>query len=201
MYEDIKFLEDPNAEVVFGLVSPVGTDLARFEMSLCKRLTNYGYRSLTYRVSGFFEEADLACLGTPIDKSSEATRLRTTMDAGNKIREVTKRNDFLAIYAAARVGTERQGKRLPKTAHIIRSLKHPDEARALRQIYGQGFFLIGVHANEKSRLLHLTDEGGIEHSQASALIERDHSERDEYGQQTRDTFHRADVFLPLGACR
>jgi hypothetical protein len=33
---------------------------------------------------------------------------------------------------------------LRRTAHILQSIKHPAEARALRAVYGPGFYLIGL---------------------------------------------------------
>ncbi|MCT8354326.1 cytidine deaminase, partial [Photorhabdus kayaii] len=58
-----------------------------------------------------------------------------------------------ALAAAAKINKGRRKKNtLPtpsvRKAYIINSLKHPDEVNALRDIYANGFFLIGVYTGE-----------------------------------------------------
>jgi deoxycytidylate deaminase len=89
---------------------------------------------------------------------------------------------------------------------VIRSLKHPDEVRALRRIYGSGFYLIGITVEKDERRRHLGRDRGCSTPEIDRLLERDeHEENPEcvgadgenYGQRTRDTFHLADAFIPL----
>jgi deoxycytidylate deaminase len=82
-------------------------------------------------------------------------------------------------------------------AHIIHSLKHPDEVRALQRLYGQGFFLLGVYSPESQRLRNLMDRHLIPESEARELIQKDADEKEGYGQHGRDTFELADVFIPM----
>src|SRR5690606_927454 len=82
-------------------------------------------------------------------------------------------------------------------AHLFHSLKHPDEVRLLREVYQQGFFLIGVSSSKAKRLDFLTREKGIPMPEAEELIRRDESEEDKHGQHTRETFHLADAFLNM----
>ncbi|HBE6645459.1 TPA: dCMP deaminase family protein, partial [Escherichia coli] len=69
----------------------------------------------------------------------------------------------------------------------------------LRKVYGGGFYLIGIHADEKRRHQHLTDDKGMTQSQANDLIRIDEDESIDHGQKTRDTYHLADFFLNLGS--
>jgi preprotein translocase subunit Sss1 len=48
---------------------------------------------------------------------------------------------------------------LRRTAHILRSIKHPDEARALRAVYGPGFFLVGLSASTAQKVKYLKQKG------------------------------------------
>jgi deoxycytidylate deaminase len=64
-------------------------------------------------------------------------------------------------------------------------------------VYGPGFFLIGIFANENERIEYLRKRKAIQREQAEALIQRDQKEAEEYGQRTRDTFQMADVFVTL----
>ena len=93
-----------------------------------------------------------------------------------------------------------------KTAHVVRSLKHPDEVRALRRIYGGGFYLIGISVEERQRRVFLQDEQGCTERDVEDLLRRDEHEVDaryideegnNYGQRTRDTYQLADAFIPL----
>jgi deoxycytidylate deaminase len=131
------------------------------------------------------------------------------MTAGNEARRSATRGDFLALSAIYQTHgtrptdpTDPEGRRvlpLPRTAHVLRSLKHPDEVRTLRRIYGPGFFLIGVHAPPASRERYLVDDKNIPLEEARSLLQRDEDEGDEYGQRTRDTFELSDAFVSLQA--
>ena len=82
------------------------------------------------------------------------------MDAGNKVREVTKREDFLALAAVAEINALRpliNGRRTPRNrvAYILLSLKRPEEVTVLRDIYGPAFYLVGLYATEQERLTYL----------------------------------------------
>ncbi|HKU21858.1 MAG TPA: deaminase, partial [Terriglobales bacterium] len=86
----------------------------------------------------------------------------------------------------------------PKYAYIIRSLKRPEEVTAFRRVYRPGFYLVGVFATEEERRAYLVDDKGTDPIRADAILERDQQETsDDYGQRTRDTFHRSDVFVQL----
>ena len=68
----------------------------------------------------------------------------------------------------------------------------------LRRIYGQGFYLFGIHADKVRRLSYLTDDKGLTSTQAAELTEIDEDEKLPHGQRTRDTYHLADLFLNFG---
>ena len=86
------------------------------------------------------------------------------------------------------------GRPLPRTAHLILSLKRPEEVDTLRRIYGSGFFLMGLSSAKEHRDEYFKQKG-IPEGEQSALIDQDAAEVEEYGQQTRQTFHLADVFF------
>ena len=133
-----------------GIVAPVGADLENFYEVLRRRISQFKYKANSIRLSNFLRNIDL---DVELKDSPEAARINTYMTAGNRARELEKQGDILALYAAHDINSARKDKSepLPRTVHIIRSLKHPDEVRLLRQIYGSGFFLIGVFADEEQR--------------------------------------------------
>jgi deoxycytidylate deaminase len=101
------------------------------------------------------------------------------------------------IYSSRIESSEGSPEAHKRTAHLIVSLKRPEEVETLRRIYGSGFFLIGVFAGESDRRKFLVKRKGLEEEQADDLIDRDQKEIDPSGQRTRDTFQMADVFVSV----
>jgi deoxycytidylate deaminase len=186
-----------DAELVFGLVYAVGTHIEPVIEALKDYIRRFSYRPTEIRISEYIRQH----LNIDLADKNEADRVESLIKGGNQICFDTKRKDFLALAAVATIaeGREKESddspKPRPKAAYIIRSLKRPQEASTLRRIYHPGFFLISVFAAEEERLRYLVDRKGMDPERAKHIIEIDQNEEDDYGQQTRDTFHRADVFV------
>lgn len=198
-----------DSELVLGLVAPVGTNFEKFHHLLTRRLAQYGYTVNPVKLSALADNFQAKTPDPPAGATSEARRVNRLMHAGNFLRFESRLGEFLALAAAADIRARRKDDEvLLKTAHVVRSLKHPDEVRALRRIYGGGFFLVGVTVNEKQRREYLCDDKGCRPDEVDELLRRDEHEEDlryvdeegrNYGQRTRDTFQLADVFIPLDA--
>lgn len=199
-------LEFPEAELVFALVYPVGTDYSGVSLTLSNYVKRFGYQPVEIRISdqisNIASRVDLS--GVKLVPQPEAQRIHSYMDGGNKIRELTGAADFLAAAAVAEIARTRNrnqqglGEPLKKTVHILNSLKRPEEANTLRRVYGLGFYLIGVSATEMERREYLTGDKNIPRKDATALMKRDENEDVvPYGQRTRDAFQLADVFVKL----
>lgn len=89
------------------------------------------------------------------------------------------------------------------TAFILHSLKHPDEVTALRAVYGGAFILVGVYKDEADRAKFLQkrlEEQDCDKQHLGDIVEyfirRDQKDASkEYGQNVRDTFPLADLFV------
>jgi deoxycytidylate deaminase len=194
-------LGPPDSELVLGLVAPTGVDLDGFEHLATDVLKQFGYTTAVRRLSDMAR--DMASIAPTIAQGPEFKRVSSLQKAGSSLRKEAGRGDILALHAIARIHQERgdeAGKPQPllKTAHLLRSLKHPDEVEALRRVYGVGFFLVGIHASHKTRVENLVSIKGMTEEEAENAIKRDESEDDPLGQQTRKTFHLADVFITDG---
>jgi len=190
-----------DSELIIGLVGAVGTDLSQVIRAMTERLKHMGYTSHEIRISKDII-AELA--ENQIGGNDEYERISRFMDAGNLLRKKSKDCSILALGAAAKINEQReQQKPRRRYAYIINSLKHPEEVARLREIYSEGFFLLGVHSDKKRRHEYLKENKQIPKSKAAALINRDADEElsdhdnNAYGQQTRDTFHLADFFIHL----
>ncbi len=137
---------------------------------------------------------------TQLVEQPHHARIASYMDAGNELRDESGRTDILALSAVRAIQSVRGGDApKPCTAYIVRSLKHPDEVRTLREVYGRGFFLLGVSAEKVRRKEVLTKRKGVPSEDADDLLKRDEAETDGHGQQTRSAFELSDAFVALGA--
>ncbi len=188
------------SEVVLGVVAAVGTDTAQLGLVLREHLKRFRYQIDEIKLSTYLQRPHVRKKhGVRLRLGTEADRINSLMNAGNRLREEMKQKEVLALWAASDIGAQR----LPNyeaSAPVIRvlyTLKRPEEVETLRQIYGPGFFLIGVYASEQSRIRHLVNKREISEAQALSLVKRDQEEADDWGQRTRGTFTLADVFLEL----
>lgn len=193
--EPFEFCE---SELVIGLVCAVGTDYKPVQESIEVILRERGYAPNPIRVSDLIQRLTERNLPA----GSEVERVSARMDAGNTACRDSGRKDLWALASIAEINKLRGADSasqtsLPRTAHLIFSLKRPEEVATLRKVYGDGFFLIGVFATEKERLDSLIEKNAPK-QEAISLIQRDEDEiADEYGQHTRETFHLSDVFVQL----
>jgi hypothetical protein len=143
------------------------------------------------------------------DKLKLDVYISSPMDAGKRLRREWKRSDAMALLGIATIVAEREELLLAKEkttrrAWIVRQLKTPDEVETLRNVYGSRFFLVAAYAPEDERSHWL--DSAIAASRRSVnkakwefttvdLLKRDQSEHGLHGQNVRDTFHRADLFI------
>jgi deoxycytidylate deaminase len=201
----VESLDYLDSELVLALVYAAGTDAQGVQEHLVRMLPQFGYVPQPLRLSEDILEKKLR-LDVEMPDAPAFARIWGRMDAGNKAREEAQRADFLALAAVSQITHNRpiaDGRPEPqrRACHIIRSLKRPEEVVALRQVYGPGFFLIGVFASESTRQGFLETTLGMSPEEAIRLMNRDEEEKEEekWGQRTRDTFHLADVFISLDA--
>jgi len=185
-----------NCEVVIGLVAPVGVNLDDVQNRFTSYFNQFRYEVNYIHLSQVAKEFQ----GVATGPFTEENRLDTAMNVGNSLREANSRGDLFALLAINEINKKRTGGTpvpLERHAHIIRSLKHPDEVETLRQVYGAGFILIGISSSIDSRRKYLVDEKGVPLEEIERLIERDDKESnpDGLGQSTRDVFQMADAFI------
>ena len=196
-----EYRSDSDSELVIGLVGAVGTDLSVINSIIRERLSTFDYGCDLIKISD-----DIIQPIVKFEAKGYCARVNTLMTEGNSLREKTGDFAFLAKAASAKINAGRikdglSGGMKPqrRKAHVISSLKHPDEVAALRKIYSSGFFLIGVYSLESRRLEYLVRDKGLTPEEAKALVERDANEIDKHGQHTRDTYHLSDFFVDYGS--
>jgi cytidine deaminase len=195
-------------ELFFGLVAPVGSDLSRVTDELTEALADAGYQAKTIHLIEQIHELEK---WKDIDEHPLDVRIEKHMDAGNELRQLLDSADavaMLGVGAIQKLRTIATGQRatpVPNTAYILRSLKHHEEIKTLRRIYGDGLYLISAYAPRDNRIEHLAQRIAESHhrfqlgefrAKAELLNQRDEAELDDkFGQNVRKTFPKADVFI------
>ncbi len=195
-------------ELVFALVGAAGTHLDELSGVITEELSYFGYKAEEIRLSGLLKN-----FTEWIDKpwTSESERIKYCQTMGNRFRKQLKRGDALTLASIAEIQLRRakssQHAHKPATAYILNQLKHPDEVDLLRLVYGPSFLLIAAHAPKDMRIKDLAHtmariatQPGKDHqfnSEASDVINIDEKEDDEFGQNVRDTYPKADLFVNL----
>ena len=138
-------------------------------------------------------------------------RIESHQDAGDEFRRRMKHGGAMALLATAAISAERERltgnaiRPVSRCAYILRSLKHPEEARTLRRIYGPAFFLVAAYSPHGRRVDRLAakiarsrhaGQADAFREQAERLIQRDQAELgNSYGQNVSNLFPMADVFV------
>ncbi|AWG62844.1 hypothetical protein [Mycobacteroides abscessus] len=204
---------DPQRHDLFvGLVAPIGSSRDEVLTDLAARLTPYGYRMERIRLADLLDDLP-SRKGEPLPKRGEPNYHKAHMDAGDGLRRQTGDDSALAALAIARVAALREVRAASDeetvkqpTVYVFDSLKHPREARLLRNVYGTGFWLVSIVQDVEEREQKLADTlasqqstfSGRDDPTLTALIRRDQGDPgDKSGQQVRDVFADADYFLPV----
>jgi len=200
--KELGYTPNFDSELVIALVGAVGTDLSSIISVIKERLKTFNYKTEEIEIS-----KQIISQFKEIPPEPHFDRVDTLMTEGNNIRKETGDNSILAKLAAAKINALRQKNEkgdllpIPRKAFIIRSLKHPEEVAALRTIYQNGFFLIGVHASSEIRYDYLHRHKNVPEDKVAALFKRDVDELEKHGQHTRDTYHLSDFFVDFGENR
>jgi deoxycytidylate deaminase len=205
-------------EIVIGLVGALGTELEAVSISIQKILSELNYKSIEVKPSALLRDLPNGLINIKLIEEPARERLQSYMDAGNDLRKQMNRGDALSRLVVTAIRDKRYGlndsisdeeersnKPLNSHAFIIRSLKHPDEVKMLRKVYGPSFFLISAYAPRQARQENLARRlsssqnrmrpEGFEGA-ALELIERDEEELgDPLGQHVRKTFWRGDAHV------
>jgi deoxycytidylate deaminase len=204
-------------ELVFGIVGPMGIDLQAICNSLASALHAVGYtQHIIHLTKEMLREERYTLQKHPVPVPT-TTDFYTDVDFkikyANALCKEFSDPATMARIALRSIRDTREAlsgstSSLPNkpTAYVIRQLKRPDEVTLLRKVYGRQFILISAYgpAEKRQQLLedrlrHTLAPGSPHHEiigKATELIDKDSSEAGEdLGQNVRETFHLADVFI------
>ncbi len=190
--EGIQQHESIATELVFGLIGPIGCDRETVISELQALAPHYSYEVKKIKVSDLIQKHALQ----KIPQRNQFKRVMKLMDLGNHIRKSRQDNSIMAKLAAIEIAKQRPTLRSSRIIWLIDSLKHPEEVRLLKDVYGNGFFLFAIHSGEKYRDKFLKNYCHVKSKEdRGTLIARDRGEELGWGQRTSSAFHLADFFL------
>lgn len=200
-------------ELVIAFVGAAGSGVTAVADAFARKLKrDFDYTPHPVKVSELIKE-QAENMGRPIASGlKKAQQIRQMQDIGNDLRK-DRGSNFLAKLCVEKIaqwrvdeqgyqkiegeheGEETLGAPLPKRwVHIINELKHPEEVKMLRDVYGDLFWLVAVLADEKSLERGLMNQQ-MSKDEAAAIIKRDENESQPTGQKVRDTVQLADYFI------
>jgi hypothetical protein len=161
-------------EIFIGLIGAVGTDLYRIREQLKQELRRANYTPEIIHLSKLMMDLNNLEYLAAYDKGPEDDRIDKFMDAGDAIRDSISRGDAVVLLGIGKIQdireenqttsarnkgegeqADRQRSReirpLNRRAYIFHSLKHPEEVRTLRRVYGTAFVAISVYSPRNVR--------------------------------------------------
>lgn len=200
---DLVNKEPERHPLVIAFVAPLGTPLDGVQRAFRDALQRFNYDVEQIHLSWLLDDCPFQPWDVPLPSPGEPAYYKARMDAGDHLRKDVGEGSALAALAIGAILQDREV-RPTNTAYLIRSLKHPDEARLLSQVYGDAFSLVAVASTLDERRENLAKHlSHFEHPSAEADIliardEADDSQRD-FGQRVRDVYQMADFFLTTGS--
>lgn len=183
-------------ELVIGFCGAIGSGVNSIAHMVSTDLEKtYNYKCIPIKVSKIIEE-----ISNTANYDSTYDRFNQLQDNGNSIRAA--RTTKLAEYVIAQIrsikGVDSNSQPTmenKRRAFIIDQLKHPDEVKLLKKVYGNSFYLFGVLSTENERMQRLTKVDEIPAPEATQLLDRDENDSVPHGQKVRKTLQYADFFL------
>lgn len=221
--DDLELTSRP--ELIFGLVGPIGVNMAMIETRLSEALMGVGYTPIPIRVTELMHQV---AVDVTVDESPDPKRhYESRIEYANAVRAKCDDDRALASLAILAIRDCRISKNsealdgphsdsdeesdslanLPLEGHafIIRQLKRKEEVELLRKVYGRKFVQISVNVGAEDRVKILSRQLAARNphldqracdSAAESLVERDQNESEiQHGQRVAEIFHLGDVFV------
>ncbi|QWG15502.1 hypothetical protein KMZ29_13035 [Bradyrhizobium sediminis] len=195
---DLLDVEDRKTdELVLGFVGPIGSGISYCAKMFSEVLkSQFGYEGKSHKVSGIINQ-NTKVLGEQVVAPTDTRRTEKLQHYGTRLRQ-TFGNTYLIEKIVAQINLDRgSSESLPKARRhftIIDSIKHPDEVKRLREVYGETFWLIGIFAPDEVRRGRIIAEGHNE-NYVVEIFKRDEDEGLKSGQRVRDAMFLADFFI------
>ncbi|MEW8441819.1 MAG: hypothetical protein AB2689_27040, partial [Candidatus Thiodiazotropha taylori] len=187
-------------EIVIGVVGYAGSGTTFTVDKFARILEAEGFTPYVIKARNILESwSGHQGQGNPRDIEDITEKVTAYQNLGDDLRQTSGEYGAVAGWMAREVHNIRQNKKEDETqVFFLDSLKHPAEVELLRQIYGEGFRLIGVgcRPDVRQRRLEIKFHAPEDDETVKKLIDRDAEDSvNKYGQQVNKTFHLSDYFV------
>ncbi|MDR3678736.1 MAG: anti-phage dCTP deaminase [Flavipsychrobacter sp.] len=191
-------------ELIIGICSPIGSLRDEVVNEIEQQLREiYGYTVKRIKISKLIEEHADTQPTIEVGKTQAYTKLMSKIKGGNSLRKIHN-PACLAELAISEINIERMGKGLDvkdvkdltsrRTCYIIDSLKNVEELFLLRSIYKDIYYQFSIFSPDFEIRENLRHKG-LADNEITDLMATDDYEKNEDGQNVRDTFVDADFFF------
>ncbi|GFZ89206.1 cytidine deaminase [Aquaticitalea lipolytica] len=202
--------ETHTSELVLGICSQIGAKKDLVIKALKSELKSYGYEFMDLKLSKHIDDADAPNFkyNDSQDKTSGYNTIVRKIEKGNHLREIYGK-DYLVNLSVSEIANSKMeifkisGEKdfsnisSQRKCYIIDSIKHKEELNALRDIYGDAFYLISVFTPRSERIQNISIPN-IAKNEAIEIINIDeYQEFKESGQQVREVYVDADFFIKV----
>jgi deoxycytidylate deaminase len=184
-------------ELVFAMVGPVGSGVTFTANILADILRkDYGYEGAVLTLSSFITKYAEIVGGAAVD-ASDPERVLKLQDIGNRLREKLG-TGCLAELGVRDINMARGSpKGLPAARRhftVLDSIKNPEEAEILREVYQDALSIVGVFAPESVRKKRLAGQS-LSEKYIADIFERDQADGLAFGQNVKGTMELADFYV------
>ena len=191
--------EAQSKDLVIGVVGAAGSGTSWAAEIMKRLLRRGGINSQIIKARSVLQAANPTGWAAAAQKSG-----MERAEAFQKIGDGLRRNNDNAFVAAGLISEIAKQRTSASAAEplivICDSLRHPDEAKLLRSVYGEAFWLLGVvcdEATRRKRLLkkHGLEDHGVEADSLDLFMKRDEDSGEPHGQKVAATFELGDFFI------
>lgn len=220
--------EPERHDLVIGFVAAIGTKWDSILPLLEEEIRNFRYEPKQISLAGLLRSM-FGYNEPKIEGQRSPNYYQQYMNAGDTLRRGFRNGSALVALAIRQIATLRReaadaassgsenstegttvsgaqrNARAP-VVYLLKSLKHPEEVKLLRRVYGESFFLLGIASNERERRKVLDEsfsylkDSAVEVERLIARDQADHNDQD-FGQNVRDTYAQSDGFIRIGEGR
>jgi deoxycytidylate deaminase len=188
---------------IIGLISPVGINKKNIIETITEVLGGLNCEAKIIKITEILKNIPRYKELNTISPEQEDRRIKIFMDAGDHLRKHANSMAF-SFLAIREIKKDRELHPDRRIVYIIDSLKNPSEIKLLKHVYTNRFLPIAFNLDRESRLSNLMkkiagahyveNEKHYRHT-ADKLIDRDEDGGTLTGQNIRDAFPLADVFV------
>lgn len=202
--DNLRNISRPTDELVIGIVGAVGAGVSKAAEVLKELLENdFNYDVKIIKASTIIRE-NASKTSEPDPAINGAKRIKDLQLVGTELREkygeeyiASKAVELIALNRA-KYGydnkTDVPQPKLLRQVTIIDSLKHQEETKLLRRVYGGVYWQFTVFAPESVRETRLKSKG-IDRKELTGIFTRDDNDDEDHGQKVSKTAYLSDFFI------